>query len=111
MFSASLPGENSGLSSIDVYHKNIGLCKARFSEIEDRLSSCSYYTEFAINQTAQSEYYALVNRRFAMADEAGVSHNKSDKLRTSSLNKLNNQNYNKAFKLLCDSYSSIGIKN
>ena len=46
-----------------------------------------------------------------MADEAGVSHNKSDKLMACSLNKLDNQKYNKAFKLLCDSYSSIGIKN
>jgi len=102
---------DSILKAIDVYHKNIGLCKARFAEIEGRLSSCGYYTEFAINQTAQGEYYALVNRRFAMADEAGVSHNKADDLMTKSLNKLNNQNYNKAFKLLCDSYSSIGIKN
>jgi hypothetical protein len=102
---------DSILKAIDVYHKNIGLCKARFAEIEGRLSSCAYYPEFAINQTVQGEYYALVNRRFAMADEAGVSHNKSDNLMTKSLNKLNNQNYNKAFKLLCDSYSSIGIKN
>jgi hypothetical protein len=98
------------LKAIDVYHNNIGLCKARFSEIESRLSSCGYFTEFVLDGTAQGEYYKLVNRRFEMADEAMVSHAKSDALYDKSVNLLNKGRYARAYKGLCKSYSSIGIK-
>ena len=98
------------LKAVDVYHKNIGLCKARFSEIESRLSSCGYFTEFVLDGTAQGEYYKLVNRRFEMADEAMVSHVKSDALYNKSVRLLNNGRYASAYKELCKSYSSIGIK-
>jgi len=98
------------LKSIDVYHKNIGLCKNRFSEIENRLSSCVYFTEFAFDGTAQGEYYNLVNRRFEMADEAMVSHVKSDTLFAESVRALDQGKYALAFKRLCKSYASIGVK-
>jgi hypothetical protein len=97
------------LKAVDVYHKNIGLCKARFSEIESRLASCGYFTEFALDKTAQGEYYDLVYRRFEMADEANISHTQSDDLIRKSTVKLNNGQYAQAFAILCDSYSSIGI--
>ena len=98
------------LKAVDVYHKNIGLCKDRFSEIENRLSSCKYYTDFVLDGTAQGEYYRLVERRFEMADEAMVPHAKSDALYDKSVRLLNNGRYARAYKELCKSYSSIGIK-
>ena len=97
------------LKGVDTYHKNIGLCKSRFSQIEGRLSSCGYFTEFVIDKTARGEYYELVKRRFEMADEAMVSHVQSDSLMVKSEVKLDNEQYRQAFGLLCDSYSSIGI--
>lgn len=102
---------DSILKAIDVYHKNIGLCKARFAEIESRLSSCGYYTEFALDQTSRGEYYDLVTRRFEMADEAVISHNRADSLFEQSLREASNENYSMAFHKLCNAYKSIGIKN
>lgn len=98
------------LKAVDVYHKNIGLCKNRFSEIESRLSSCKYYTDFVLDGTAQGEYYRLVERRFEMADEAMISHRKANALFNKSVMQLGEGRYSKAFKSLCKSYSSIGIK-
>lgn len=98
------------LKAVDVYHKNIGLCKDRFSEIESRLSSCKYYTDFVLDGTAQGEYYRLVERRFEMADEAMISHRKANALFDKSVRQLGEERYLKAFKSLCKSYSSIGIK-
>ncbi len=97
------------LKAIDVYHQNIGLCKDRFSEIESRLASCGYFTEFVLDRTAQDEYYQLVKRRFEMADEAGITHTQSTNLFDKSKVKLENGLYSQAFTVLCDSYSSIGI--
>lgn len=94
---------------LDVHHANIEICKSRFSEIEGRLAACKYFSEFVLDPAAQEEYYRLVERRFEMADEAGISYSQSRLFMTKSKRRLSAGDYLQAYSNLCESYSSIGV--
>ena len=100
---------NSVLKATDVHHKNIDLCKSRFEEVEGRLSRCGYFAEFVLDETARGEYYNLVDRRFEMADVAGISHSKSDRFMSTSQTKLAAGQYDQAYENLCSAYKFIGV--
>lgn len=100
---------NSVLKAVEVHHKNIDLCKSRYSEIEGRLSSCGYFSEFVLDEAARGEYYDLVRRRFEMADVAGIPHTKSDRFFDTSETKLGNGQYEQAYQNLCEAYKYIGV--
>jgi hypothetical protein len=99
------------LKALEVHHKNIDLCRSRFAEIESRLASCKYFTEFVLDGAARDEYYQLVQRRFDMADAAGISHAQSDAAVSRSYTKLDQGKYAQSYEQLCEAYSSIGIAN
>ena len=94
---------------LDVHHANIEVCKARFNEIEGRLSACKYFSEFVLDPVAQDEYYRLVERRFEMADEAGISYSQSRLFMGKSKRRLGAGDYPQAYNNLCEAYSSIGV--
>jgi hypothetical protein len=94
---------------LDVHHKNIELCKSRYAEVEGRLATCRYFTEFVLDASARDEYYQLVQRRFEMADEAEISHTQSDFFMRKSERKLASNDFAQAYTSLCDAYKSIGI--
>lgn len=97
------------LKVLEVHRKNIDICKSRFAEVEGRLSSCRYFSEFVLDPSARGEYYDLVQRRFDMADEAGVSTRKSARFYRDSFVKLESNQYQQAFENLCDAYRFIGV--
>jgi hypothetical protein len=94
---------------LDVHEKNIDVCKSRFAEVEGRLATCRYFTEFVLDASARDEYYQLVQRRFDMADEAEISHAQSDFLIRKSEKKLESNDFAQAYTSLCDAYKSIGV--
>jgi hypothetical protein len=97
------------LKAIEVHHKNLEVCRSRFREVENRLASGSYVTEFVLNGPARDEYYQLVKRRFDIAAAASIPFGKSESLRDKSLIKLENGQYRQAFEMLSEAYQSIGI--
>lgn len=94
---------------LEVHHKNIDLCKSRYAEVEGRLASCKYFTEFVLDASARDEYYQLVQRRFGMAEEADITYSQSEFLMRKSERKLASGDFAQAYTSLCDAYSSIGI--
>lgn len=97
------------LKAIEVHHKNLELCRSRYQEVEGRLASCGYFAEFALDAPARDDYYQLVQRRFDMAQAAGIAFSKSEFLRDKSLVKLKGGQYRQAFESLCESYQYIGV--
>lgn len=97
------------LKAIDTYRTNIGICQTRFAQVEGRLASCGYFTEFVLDSVARDEYYGLVDRRLEMAEAASIDHTQSDSFLSKSHAKLDSEQYKQAFELLCDAYQSIGV--
>jgi len=106
-YSAAIP--NIIAKAIETHRANIGLCMDRFAEIEDRLASCSFYSDFTLDKAANEEYYDLVLRRLDSAFKAGIPTSQSIKEYNSSKIFLTNGVYATAFQLLCKSYTKIGI--
>lgn len=97
------------MKSLEVHRQNIEICKSRFAEVEGRLSSCRYFSEFVLDQAARDEYYDLVQRRFEMADKAGISTGKSNRFYRASVVKLGSDQYHQAYENLCEAYQYIGV--
>jgi len=97
------------MKALEVHRKNIEICKSRFAEVEGRLASCRYFSEFVLDIAARDEYYDLVQRRFEMADEAGISADKSRRFYRDSRVKLGSNQYQQAYESLCNAYRYIGV--
>ena len=99
------------LKVLEVHRQNIDICTSRYAEIEGRLSSCRYFSEFVLDPAARDEYYSLVQRRFDMADEAGIPYTKSSRFYRDSFVKLRSNQYLQAYENLCSAYRFVGIAN
>lgn len=94
--------------AIATHRANIGLCTDRYHQIEDRIASCTLYSEFKLNITANEEYYDLVMRRLVTAFNAGIPTSKSVSDYNSSKTFLGGGAYDSAYHDLCKAYVEIG---